>query len=135
MNYYTRNRSFLSFELKLFLCCVLFLLLAFSIIAFIKIKGVMPDYSDGIRTGKIIKLSQKGIIFKSYEGTLALGGTIQSGDGGYIANQWNFSVSDPAIVKQLEEISSKNVVVTLQYNQYLIKPIKYETDYIVKSVK
>jgi hypothetical protein len=95
----------------------------------------MPDYSDGIRTGKIIKLSQKGIIFKSYEGTLALGGTIQSGDGGYIANQWNFSVSDPAIVKQLEEISSKNVVVTLQYNQYLIKPIKYETDYIVKSVK
>ena len=45
------------------------------------------DYSEGWRTGTVSKFSEKGIIFKTWEGELHLGG-ISGGE----ANVWQFSI-------------------------------------------
>ncbi len=48
-------------------------------------------FSDGYRVGTIVKLSKKGVVFKTYEGQLNLGGVDADGEGGF-SPIWNFSV-------------------------------------------
>lgn len=49
------------------------------------------NFSDGYRVGTIVKLSKKGVLFKTYEGQLNLGGVDADGEGGF-SPIWNFSV-------------------------------------------
>jgi uncharacterized protein YwgA len=60
-------------------------------------------YSEGFRTGKLIKLSRKGIVFKTWEGELSLGiGHDQ---------RWAFSIesSKKQLREKLIEYQGKNV--------------------------
>ena len=67
-----------------------FLILILAFVAYVFICGI--TYSTGTRTGVVIKLSQKGVLFKTYEGELNLGG-ISEGDGTIMPTRlWNFSV-------------------------------------------
>ncbi len=95
--------------------------------------GCNPNYSKGSRTGIVNKFSEKGLIYKSHEGEMLLGG-MKNTDQGMVANVWEFSVSDPEIIKQIEELMVENKPVTLQYTQYLIGPIQYSTSYRVVKV-
>ena len=108
------------------LCIVLGILIA----SFMKIPYV---YSDGIKTGSITKFTQKGLIFKTWEGQLNLGGMVSDGDGGMVANVWNFSVQDPIIAEQLQSLQGR---VSLKYDQHILVPI-YEgsTNYIITDIK
>ncbi len=52
---------------------------------------IYADYSEGKRAGELIKMSEKGVLFKTYEGQLNTGGF--SGDDGDITSSiWHFSV-------------------------------------------
>lgn len=53
-------------------------------------------YSDGERTGVITKFSHKGMLIKTWEGELNMGGFDQGG----VATIWAFSVDDPVIVEK-----------------------------------
>lgn len=78
------------------------------------------EYSNGTKGGSLTKFTQKGLIFKTWEGQLNLGGMVTNGDGGMVANVWNFSVTDPAIISKLQKAKGR---VELDYSQKLLVPI------------
>lgn len=101
--------------------------------------GFYPDYSTGFRSGILMKSSTKGLLCKTVEGELVLGGfgsravpqTNAQGQMG-LSNVWAFTASDPAVLKRLDELAGQNV--KLKYRQWWIKPFCHETEYEVISV-
>lgn len=90
-------------------------------------------YSDGVKTGTLTKITEKGFIFKTYEGQLNLGGMVSDGDGGMVANVFNFSVKDKTLFEQLSQSQDKRV--KLKYNQYVNVPINVgDSNYIITEV-
>lgn len=60
-------------------------------------------YSEGVRSGQLIKFSHKGMVFKTWEGEISQG---ISG-----AQQFSFSVldKDKAVIKALQELEGQYV--------------------------
>lgn len=97
--------------------------------------GCGEGYSEGERTGVITKISRKGLIWKSWEGEILIGG-ISPGQGGtMIPRVGNFSVVDEAVVKKLQDAATSGKSVTVQYRQWAIAPSSIDTDYVVTGVK
>lgn len=94
--------------------------------------GCNREYSDGDRTGVVLKLSHKGFAFKSWEGVLDMGGfhadKDDNGTTSMVRNLWLFSVVDPDIVPQIQEAMKTGQRVTLHYTQWLIGPTRIDTD-------
>ena len=93
-------------------------------------------YSSGTRTGVVIKVSQKGFIFKTYEGELNLGGFSQ-GEGTIIAkNIWNFSIqkNDTAIYNTITRSEGRQI--RLHYKE-VIKHFFWqsETSYFIDKAE
>lgn len=56
------------------------------------------NFSEGERSGSVVKFSKKGFIFKTYEGELA---TLARGaQATMLANTFTFSVTDDSMVKK-----------------------------------
>lgn len=94
-----------------------FLTVIVLFVAFVFICGM--HYSDGARTGVVIKASHKGFLFKTYEGELNLGG-ISEGDGTIMPNRiWKFSIpkGDSAVYNEIVRSQGKHV--RLYYNEVL----------------
>lgn len=92
------------------------------------------DYSKGYRAGLLQKFSEKGVLFKTYEGEMILS-SVQSNTNVAIASEkFLFSVADKAVAKQLEQIQGKNVVVHYREKKGTL-PWRGESPYIVDSVK
>lgn len=87
---------------------------------YLRIIPVHITYSEGERSGVVNKLSSKGWICKTWEGQLNLGGMASDGNGIATVNTWEYSVSDPIVVKKLEDAASTGRRATLVYKQYLI---------------
>jgi hypothetical protein len=82
--------------------------------------------SDGTRTGVLFKISKKGVIFKTYEGQIHLGGSnIMSN-----ASVWDFSAKNEDVYTEIQKFEGKNV--RLHYKQ-LVNPFIWQgdTEYIV----
>lgn len=88
--------------------------------------GCGRGYSEGDRTGKLIKLSHKGLAWKSWEGELLLGG-LKSTDQGVAANTWDFTILDGAVAEQAQKCEGKQVQV--HYVQWLAAGPSMDTDY------
>ena len=82
------------------------------------------SYSTGVRSGKLVKISKKGFIYPTYEGTLDLG----SGD----KLTWQFSVHDDQLGEELSKYSGKEV--KLSYQEIFFRLV-YETKYNITSYK
>ncbi len=105
-----------------------------SCIAVVFICGI--SYSTGARTGVIIKASQRGVVFKTYEGELNLGG-ISEGDGTIMPNRiWKFSIPrhDTAVYNKAIRTQGKHV--RLYYNE-VIKNFFWQGDtpYLVNRIE
>lgn len=86
--------------------------------------------SDGNRSGVLFKISRKGILFKTYEGQLHLGGSIQMTD----QSVWNFSAQNAAVYEKLQQFEGKNV--TVHYKEVVNSfPWQGETNYLVDDVQ
>lgn len=96
--------------------------------------GLFPNYSDGERTGIVYKISKKGMIFKSFEGEMNLGGMADA-SGIAVPNKFEFSVYDESVVKKLELASQSGKRVTVRYSQYWMKPIRIDSEYVILEVK
>ena len=81
---------------------------------------VTYPYSSGARTGRLVKLSKKGIILPTYEGILDLG----SGD----KLTWEFSIHDKKLGEELTKLSGQKV--RLDYDELFFKLI-FDTKYNV----
>lgn len=88
-------------------------------------------YSDGERTGVITKFSHKGMLVRTWEGELNMGGFDQGG----VATIWNFSVDDPAIVEKIQQAQRDGGRWTLKYRQqFMQQSWRGATDYFVIDV-
>ena len=91
-------------------------------------------YSDGSRTGQLIKISEKGYVFKTFEGSLSLGGISVEDDKTNIGSIWEFSVTDDAVFQKMLSLRGKKVVV--QYEEkYRVIPWKGDTKYLISGVE
>jgi hypothetical protein len=100
--------------------------------------GCGEGYSEGDRTGTIVKCSYKGLMSstKSWEVDMNLGGMVPSGEkgGGFVANVWHFTVEDEEVLKKVQEAQKNQRPVTIHYVEWLSKPgCRSETGYFAKS--
>jgi hypothetical protein len=96
--------------------------------------GCGAHYSDGNRVGTVSKFSYKGIVCKSWEGQLAMDNFVRDANGG-TSNTFDFSVTDPAVVKQIQAAQDSGERVKLTYDQWLINnPCTSSTDYYITAV-
>jgi len=94
----------------------------FLILGAISYGVIQYSFSHGVRSGKLVKLSKKGIFYKTYEGTLDLG----SGD----QLTWQFSIHDDTLGDQLVKQTGK--FVRLEYRELLWK-LFFATKYDVEA--
>jgi hypothetical protein len=91
--------------------------------------------SEGARVGQVVKVSKRGLVWKTWEGSL---GVTQS--GAYV-EKWNFSV-DPSgenadeLVRQLQEAAETGRIVKINYKQHLgIRSWDGKTSFSVESIQ
>ena len=100
--------------------------------------GIAENFSEGSRTGIITKLSYKGLIYKSHEAEMNMGGLRKKKDDkgrdSYVANIFEFNVSEQA-VKEVQAALDNGESVKVTYHQYLIKPIGICNAYVVTKVE
>jgi hypothetical protein len=101
---------------------------------------IFGSYSEGSRAGRLIKLTKKGYVFKTYEGELDMGGisTIRErrNEEGGITSIWDFSVDkdDQRLIEQLERLGGRNV--RLRYEERFFRLFwEGETRYFVTGVE
>ena len=91
-------------------------------------------FSSGERAGTLSKLSERGYIFKTYEGVLNEGG--YSGETGTLQPRyWDFSASEDTVVAKLREALNTGERVTLLYREKFMKfPWNGDTKYFIYDV-
>ncbi len=119
---------------KIFWILGVILIIALSIIAFF----VLANYSEGYRTGNIMKISKKGVIFKTWEGQLNVGNMqmITAAANGTPGSIWDFSVTDPSVLTQIEKAVDDGEQVKVYYHEkYYQFSWRGDTKYIVYKVE
>ena len=91
--------------------------------------------SDGVRVGSLIKISKKGLLFKTYEGDLNLGG-VNNENQTIVNNIWKFSLQgnhNDSLYQILTNLQGQRV--KLHYHQVVHNFFwQGETDYFVHQV-
>lgn len=91
-------------------------------------------YSKGYRAGLLQKFSEKGVLFKTYEGELILSSVQSSSNVAIASEKFLFSVEDKDVAKQMERIQGKHVVVHYKEKNGAL-PWRGDSHYIVDSVR
>jgi hypothetical protein len=89
-------------------------------------------YSEGTRSGNLIKISKKGVVFKSFEGQLNLGGINMA--EGLEGNIWSFTVLDETLISSVTPFEGKKVKVYYR-ERYKTMPWQGDTNYIVTKIE
>jgi hypothetical protein len=95
-------------------------------------------YDEGVRAGRILRISKKGMIFKTYEGQLNVEsfGAIRGAHP--IAEVFDFSVaaSDVQVIRELEQAALSGERVNLHYvARYAVFPWRGDTKYFIRKVQ
>src|SRR5579872_587028 len=67
-------------------------LAAYGVFQLLVVMGWDSSYSEGSRTGQVYKFSEKGLIYKSWEGEMYLGGVSSDGNGNLQVDTFYFSI-------------------------------------------
>lgn len=107
------------------------IVLAAAVFVFFKFFYV---FGSGVKAGELNLFVYKGYVFKTYEGRLIQAGYNSKNSNNTIqSNEFNFSVKDENVAKQLERCTGK--MVELHYKEYLgTLPWRGMTKYVVDSV-
>ena len=122
-------------KLKKILKKVIYILIALFILVMLFL--YYANYSTGYRAGVPTKISSKGIIFKTNEGTLNVGGLTNSADGA-IPTTWDFTVksSDDEVLNRIDEAIKNAKRVKLLYKEKYVKFFwRGDTKYFVYEVE
>lgn len=101
---------------------------------FVSCTGCGEGYSEGERVGVVTKLSKKGLIFKSWEGQMNLGGSVPGTDGGFVANVWYFHTTD-SMAKEIQTYMEHGIPVRIAYEQWLWSPITQDANSDALSIR
>lgn len=91
-------------------------------------------YSKGYRAGLLQKFSEKGLVFKTYEGEMILSSVQSNANVAIASEKFLFSVADDLVARQMEQIQGKHVVVHYKEKNGAL-PWIGESYYIVDSVR
>ena len=91
-------------------------------------------YSKGYRAGLLQKFSEKGLLFKTYEGEMILSSVQSNANVAIASEKFLFSVADDMVARQMEQIQGKHVVVHYREKNGAL-PWIGESYYIVDSVR
>lgn len=108
-------------------------LLAIAVFIFFNV----ANYSSGYRAGVPTKMSSRGFIIKTYEGTLNVGGLTNSPEGA-MPTTWDFTVrsgADSVLVKINEAIDQSKRVKLLYHEKYVKFFWMGDTKYYVYDVE
>ncbi len=116
---------------RIFAILGMILLLAAAGFVFFKFYFV---FGSGVKAGELNLFVYKGYVFKTYEGRLIQTGYNSKNNNATIqSNEFNFSVKDENVAKQLERSAGK--FVELHYKEYLgTLPWRGMSKYVVDSV-
>jgi hypothetical protein len=95
-------------------------------------------YDEGIRAGTVLRISRKGVIFKTYEGQLNLQSFGAMKSGSPFMETFDFSVERnmDQVIKDLEAVALTGERVNLRYiKRFIAFPWRGETKYYVKAVE
>lgn len=95
-------------------------------------------YDEGIRAGTVVRISKKGVVFKTYEGQLNLQSFGALKNASPFIETFDFSVekSRPEVVRELEAVALSGERVNLHYiKRYMKFPWRGETKYYITSVE
>ena len=92
-------------------------------------------FSAGERAGTISKLSERGYVFKTYEGELNEGGF--SGETGALTPRiWSFSAKEDSVIADMQKALATGERVTLSYQEKFLQfPWNGDTKYFITDVK
>ena len=103
--------------------------------------GCSANYSQGFRMGYVRKFSHKGLMVKSWEGELLLGGIVSTGGKNpqMVNETWDFSVDPDAahgeniekVVAELTKAAESGELTKVYYNEDTTLKIRTNTDYFV----
>lgn len=114
------------------------LIIIFVVAAGIFVFLYFSIYDEGVRAGNVVRVSKKGVIFKTYEGQLnlqsfgALKGTTP------FAETFDFSVENnrPDVIRELEAVALSGERVNLHYiKRYNVFPWRGDTKYFIINVE
>ncbi len=116
---------------KIFTILTIIVVLAAASFVFFKFYFV---FGSGVKAGELNLFVYKGYVFKTYEGRLIQAGYNSKNNNATIqSNEFNFSVKDENVAKQLERCAGK--FVELHYKEYLgTLPWRGMSKYVVDSV-
>jgi len=95
-------------------------------------------YDEGVRAGSVVRISKKGMVFKTYEGQLNLQSFGALKGASPFAETFDFSVekSKSEVVRELEAVALSGERVNLHYvKRYSKFPWRGETKYFIISVE
>ncbi|HNM32763.1 MAG TPA: hypothetical protein PKM51_08415 [Chitinophagales bacterium] len=123
------TNAVVKFFKRLLLYFVLIILIGFAAMYFY----FNFTYSEGSHAGLLLKFSQNGYVFKTYEGEINMGG-INPLPGNTIANNiWKFSVKEDSIANILKQ--KEGQMLRLHYKEKIKSmPWQGETNFIVDGV-
>ncbi len=91
-------------------------------------------YSEGYRAGLLQKFSNKGAIFKTYEGEMILSSVSSTSNVAIASEKFYFTVTNKNLIRQFDTLQGENIIVHyLEKNGIL--PWRGDTRYLVDSVK
>lgn len=95
-------------------------------------------YERGIMAGKVLRVTQKGVLFKTYEGKLNLETFGALKGASPIAESFDFSVEsdEKDVLKDLEQVALSGERVNLHFiKRYSTFPWRGDTKYFIEKVE
>jgi hypothetical protein len=96
------------------------------------------NYSDGQRVGQVVKFSRKGVLIKTWEGQVNVGGFAKDAEGDISPNVWSFSVypGDKEIQDAIYKSMEKGSKVRLFYKEKFVRiGLLGDTKYFITKVE
>ena len=95
-------------------------------------------YESGVMAGKVLRITEKGVIFKTHEGKISLESFGALKGASPIAETFDFSVenSQAGVIKQLEEVALTGERVNLKFKKrYVVFFWRGDTKYFITEVE
>jgi hypothetical protein len=115
-----------------FLIILIVLLISFLVFSY------FANYDQGVRAGNVVRISKKGVMFKTYEGQLNLQSFGALKNASPFAETFDFSVDKkkPEVIRELEAVALTGERVNLHYVKRYVKfPWRGETKYFITGVE
>lgn len=112
----------------------------FGLIAFVAVGAFLywGTYEHGVMAGKVLRISEKGFMFKTYEGKLSLESFGALKGVSAVAETFDFSVesSEKEVISELEHVALSGERVNLHFKKrFMVFTWRGDTKYFITTVE